>query len=210
MGFSEIPSLGKTRFTEFLIRENSLDAAGFQDWAFCPGMLFNSLETWWGDRGKRDRPHEGLDLCLYRDHEERVYSLDKKTKIPVMYDGIVVRVVNDFLGMSVIVEHQMPGGENGKFCTIYGHMILDNTIQVGKIIEEGDIIGNLADTSKSKASILPHLHITLGWAPKKIEYDKLTWRRIGTGNDLKLLDPLQVLDWDYLELEASLRPCRDL
>ena len=210
MGFDEIPSLGKTRFTEFFIQKNSLDTAGFQGWAFCPGMLFNSGETWWGDRGKRDRPHEGLDLCLYRDREGRVCSLDQETKIPVAYDGIVVRVINDFLGMSMIVEHHLPGMEQGAFCSIYGHMMLNENIMIGKPIKEGEIIGNLADTSKSKAGILPHLHITLGWASKKILYDGLTWRKIGAGNDLKLLDPLQVLDWDYQELESNLRPCRDL
>ena len=53
--FPGTPSLKKTRFTEFLIRENSLDERGFQEWVFCPGMLFNSLDKWWGDQGLRDR-----------------------------------------------------------------------------------------------------------------------------------------------------------
>jgi hypothetical protein len=32
-------SLSKTRFTEFLVQENSLDECGFEEWIFYPGML---------------------------------------------------------------------------------------------------------------------------------------------------------------------------
>jgi len=199
--------LKKTRFTEFFTRMNSLDVLGFQDWVFCPGMLFNSRETWWGGRGRRDKPHEGLDLCLYRDREDRIHPLDEKTKIPVMYKGIVVRVLDDFLGMSVIVEHAVPGVDRGIFFTIYWHLSLKGNLQTGNIMNEGEIIGILADTSTSKANILPHLHITLGLASKKISYEVLTWKSIGAGNELKLLDPLQVFDSDYVKMEAEHRPC---
>lgn len=43
--------LRNSRFTEFLIRENALGDNGFKGWVFCPGMLFNSTDKWWGDQG---------------------------------------------------------------------------------------------------------------------------------------------------------------
>lgn len=59
---------------------------------------------WWGDCGERDNPHEGLDLCLYRNMEDDILRLDEKTNIPAMSDGVVVKIINDFLGRSVILE----------------------------------------------------------------------------------------------------------
>ena len=149
-------------------------------------------------------------MGLYRDREERIRSLDEDTKIPVMYDGVVARVLEDFLGMSVIVDHPIHGMDNFTFCTIYGHIVLKKDLKPGKTINGGEIIGGLADTGRSKTNILPHLHLTIGKASKKICYDDLSWRSIGSGRDLKLLDPLTVLDADYQEVESGLSPCRDL
>ncbi|RLB77393.1 MAG: hypothetical protein DRH24_16320 [Deltaproteobacteria bacterium] len=64
MDFTRTLSLSNTGFTEFLIRKNALNPGGFNGWVFCTGMLFNSTDKWWGDQGKRDKPHEGFDLCL--------------------------------------------------------------------------------------------------------------------------------------------------
>jgi murein DD-endopeptidase MepM/ murein hydrolase activator NlpD len=194
LNFSGTPSLGKTRFTEVIIRENALDERGFEEWIFFPGMLFNALDKWWADQGKRKKPHEGLDLCLYRDRRNRVHRLDEKTKIPAMYDGVVVRIVNDFLGKSVIIEHALSDSDNGKFCTIYGHTNPHAGLRVGRIVKQGDIIATLADSGKSKANILPHLHISLGWKSGFISYDEFDWETMGVTDTLTLLDPLYFID----------------
>ena len=192
------PPLSKTRFTEFLVRENSLDECGFEEWSFYPGMLFNAPDKWWGDQGKRDKPHEGLDLFLYRDQRDRILHLDKKTKIPVMYDGVVVGIVNDFLGKSVIIEHCFPDSDNRRFCTIYGHTNPHGGINIGRIVKQGDIIATLAAPGKSKAGISTHLHITVGWIFKFILYDRLDWETIGAPDTMTLLDPLNVIDRRYV------------
>jgi hypothetical protein len=210
LGSSETHNLRKTRFTKFLIQRNALDESGFESWIFCPGMLFNTLDKWWGDRERRDNPHEGLDFCLYTDRKERILRLDERTKIPAMYDGVVVRVFNDFLGKSVILEHSLPGSIPRGFCTIYGHTGPRGGLEVGRNLEEGEIIGTLADLDKTKVKILPHLHISLGWIPKTISYDGIDWETIGARNTLTLLDPLHILDWPYVELEPTLPPCLDL
>ena len=197
---TETPSLNNTRFTEFLIRKNALDQDGFNGWVFYPGMLFNSTDKWWGDQGKRDTPHEGLDLCLYRDREDTIFRIGEKTKVPVIYDGIIVRIIDDFLGKSVIIEHLFSDCHNNRLCTIYGHTIPEDTLHVGKIVKAGDVIATLADLSTSKTNIFPHLHISLGWTSKEISYDRLDWGNIGAPNTVRLLDPLKVIDWHYLIL----------
>jgi murein DD-endopeptidase MepM/ murein hydrolase activator NlpD len=195
------PSLSKTRFTEFLVQENSLDECGFVEWIFYPGMLFNELEKWWGDKkGKRDRPHEGLDLFLYRDQRDRILHLDKKTRVPVMYDGVVVSILNDFLGKSLIMEHGFADGDNRKFCTIYGHTNPYDGIHVGRVVRQGDVIATLADAGKSKAGISTHLHISVGWIFKSISYDRLDWETIGAPDAMTLLDPLNVIDRCYVSV----------
>ncbi|MCP4664750.1 MAG: M23 family metallopeptidase [Deltaproteobacteria bacterium] len=194
MDSSAAPSIKKSRFTAFFVRENALDKRGFKEWVFSPGMLFHALDTWWGDQGRRDRPHEGLDLCQYRDQRDRMHALDEKMKVPAMYDGIVVRIVHDFLGRSVILEHVFRNSDKGRFYTMYGHTKPQGGLHVGRIVKQGDIIATLADSTRSKAGICPHLHVSLGWAPGPVSYDKLDWETIGASHTLALLDPLPLID----------------
>jgi len=202
LNFTRVSSLSKTRFTEHLIHENALGEHGFKEWIFHPGMFFNAPDKWWGDQGKRDKPHEGLDLCLYRDRRGRMHRLDEKTKIPVIYDGIVVGIINDFLGKSVIIKHDLTDSGDNRFCTIYGHINPHKGLHVGRIVKEGNIIATLADLRNSKVKILSHLHISLGWASKLISYNKLDWETIGAPNTLTLMDPMCVLGWHYRVLSC--------
>jgi len=200
LDLNRVSSLSKTRFAEHLIHENALDVNGFKEWIFYPGMLFNAVEKWWGNHGKRNKPHEGLDLCLYRDRRGNKRQLDEKTRVPAIYDGTVVGIVNDFLGKSVIIEHDLTDSDHNRFCTIYGHIYPRKRIQNGRMVKEGDIIATLADLHNSKVTIFPHLHISLGWASKLISYDKLDWKTIGASNTFTLMDPLYVIGRPYRTL----------
>lgn len=193
MDTSGTPFLKKSRFTEFLVRENDLNDSGFQEWVFYPGMLFNTMDQWWGNQGKRKRPHEGLDLSLYRDRENRILRLGEKTKIPVLYDGIVVRVVDDFIGKSVMVEHRPLDSDYPRLCTIYGHTNLPRHLHVGRIVKAGDIIATLARPDKSQRNISPHLHISVGWISQNISYENLDWETMPSLKALKWVDPLKVI-----------------
>jgi murein DD-endopeptidase MepM/ murein hydrolase activator NlpD len=196
-------SLRISRFSEHLIRANSLDRQGLKEWAFYPGMLFNSPEKWWGDRGKRERPHEGLDVCMYRNAKDEIIRLDKKTKIPAMYDGIVVRILDDFLGHSVMIEHALP--DNRKFCTIVAHTVPHQDMRAGMKVREGDIIAAVADESRSKGVIQPHLHISIGLVSEDVSYVDLEWGNIYESNMLTLLDPLLVIGWNFVVLPVQHR-----
>ncbi|MDY6792294.1 MAG: peptidoglycan DD-metalloendopeptidase family protein [Thermodesulfobacteriota bacterium] len=164
-------------------------------------MLFNASDKWWDDQGKRNKPHQGLDVCLYRDRLGMIHRLGEKTKIPVSYDGTVVGMFHDFIGKSVIIEHGFTDSDNNRFCTIYGHTNPHRGLHVGRIVKEGDIIVSLADWNNSKAKTLSHLHISVGWASKYISYDTLDWETIGDPNTFTLMDPLCILGSHYRVLK---------
>ena len=91
MGLANISSLKPSRFTEFFTQVNGLGENQFNKWIFLPGMLFQAPDKWWGNRSKRDRPHEGLDLGYYKDGLGRIRHLNDVTQIPAMYGGTVVK-----------------------------------------------------------------------------------------------------------------------
>ena len=179
-------------------------------WIFCAGMLFQAMDKWWDGSQKRRRPHEGLDLCLYGDCRHKIFRLDKKTKIPAMYDGAVVRIFNDFLGKSIIMEHHLPNSDRSRLLTIYGHTNPRSDLGVGSNVLQGEIIATLADTGNSRSGLCPHLHVTIGWSPEAIPYDNLDWTRICDPNTLTLLDPLNSIDRDYRVQNNGFSPCRNL
>jgi Peptidase family M23 len=198
--FARTPSLKNTRLTELLIQKNALDPGDFKGWVFCPGMLFHSTDKWWGDRKKRDKPHEGLDLCFYKDRSDTILRLGETAKVPAIYDGIVVGMIDDFLGKSIIMEHVFPGGDKKRLCTIYGHTLPKDHLRVGSLVKQGDVMATLADAGRFKTNIFPHLHLSLGWTSELISYDRLDWENISDPNTMTLLDPLQIIDWHYFIL----------
>jgi len=200
----------KSRFTEMLIEENALDQSEFERWIFCHGMLFNSPDKWWGDHGLRDYPHEGIDLCMFKDHSRRIRRINEKTSIPVMQDGMVKAIFKDYLGKAVIIEHEYSGSNTGRLLSFYAHTNPRPEIEAGVIVKEGDILATLADTSNSKSHIIPHLHFSLGLPSKVFSYDGFVWNTIRQPEMITLLDPLAVIDWPYQALDAENPACREL
>jgi murein DD-endopeptidase MepM/ murein hydrolase activator NlpD len=200
----------KSRFTEMLIEENALDQSGFERWIFCHGMQFNSPDKWWGDHGLRDYPHEGIDLCIYKDRSRRIRHINEKTRIPVMQDGIVKAIFKDYLGKAVIIEHENSGSNHGRIISFYAHTNPRPEIEDGVIVKEGDILATLADTNNSKSNIIPHLHFSLGLPSKVFSYDGFVWNTIRQPEMMTLLDPLAVIDWPCEVLEAENPACREL
>ena len=185
----------KTRFTEMFIKANGLDPAKFQSWVFCPGMLFRSPDKWWGDRGRRDFPHEGIDFCLYRNISGKTHRVDQQTRIPVMHDGVVRAMFTDYLGKAVIIEHENGSSANKKILSVYAHTKPLDDIQPGADVKKGQIIATIADTSHSKAKILPHLHFSLGQPSPDLAYEPFVWNHMRDPSLVTLIDPLPVIDW---------------
>ena len=189
--------LKETRFNDIFIEANGYDALGFVEWVFHPGMLFNAIERWWGDGGKRDRPHEGLDLCFYRDSIGCNHVLDGRTKIPVIYDGDIIKIDKDFLGKSIYISHDSYDENGYRLCTIYGHTRPNRGLYVGKTLREGDIFATIAHREAGEVKVPPHLHISVAWISESINGENLDWSTINDSSEVILTNPLDILRCRY-------------
>ncbi|MEE4111525.1 MAG: M23 family metallopeptidase [Desulfobacteraceae bacterium] len=195
-------NLAKNRFAEMLVEANRIEAAAFKGWAFCPGMVFGSMDKWWGDHGQRDFPHEGVDFCLYEDRSGQVHRLDEKTRIPVMADGVVRAMFKDYLGQAVIVEHEdLQGG--GLYLSVYAHTRPREGLRPGNAVRAGDIIATVADTRHSKAKILPHLHLSIGHPSPDLAYENFVWNIMRDPGRVTLLNPMDAIDGPWRTLDTE-------
>jgi murein DD-endopeptidase MepM/ murein hydrolase activator NlpD len=184
-------------FSQRLIRCNGLERLGFEQWIFYPGMLFQAEDLWWAGGRRRRSPHEGVDICIYADSEGQHRSLDKGTKVPLTYGGEIVKIDDDFLGKSIYVSHNFYDSAGNQLHTIYGHTSPCNEVRRGEAFAEGDVIATIGAAGSRKASIPPHLHISIAWIPKSIPCERLNWETISAPGNAILLDPLQIMDCKY-------------
>ncbi len=194
---TEDNTIPKSAFNSFFIKRNSdLNTHGFKEWIFYPGMLFHNTEAWWTDNNLRPTPHEGIDLCFYRDNAGQVRRIASGTNIPVTYNGEIVHIHDDFLGKSIYVKHIINNKRGDALHTIYGHTIPHNHFVTGKRAHEGDIIAEVAAISES-SKVLPHIHITMAWIPESLPCKKLNWDTIWTSKSVALCNPLDHIDIKY-------------
>jgi hypothetical protein len=179
-------------FHQRLISFSNLSDLGFKEWVFNPDMLFGSGHKWWGDKGKREKPHEGLDLCAYKTKEGNIVYLDENIKIPAILGGSIVNVIKDFLGESAFVRHDTLK-EGKRLFTTYGHIKPIPSINRGKLLEEGEIIGNIS-ALKNGTAARPHLHISLAWIDENVQPEKLDWQVMADPSKVILIDPLKVIN----------------
>jgi murein DD-endopeptidase MepM/ murein hydrolase activator NlpD len=187
-----------SHFTEFLAARNKLDLAA---WAFLPGMLFMAPDKWWGDRGRRALPHEGVDLCFYADPSGKIMSIGEGTGIPVMFGGVIARIIDDFLGESVMVAHGLPGKGQGTFLTIYGHTAPVTGLRAGDEVRPGDVIATVASVKHPNATVRPHLHVSAGTLPGRVPAESLDWSNMGQA--LALTDPLALIADHYRLIDQA-------
>lgn len=193
--------LKTTCFSSNLAEVNGYDDLGFAEWVFHPGMLFYASERWWGDGGNRDRAHEGLDFRFYRDSVGCKHCLDEHTKIPVMYDGDIVKIDEDFMGKSVYISHDSHDENGYRLCTIYSHTRPNKGLYIGKKLREGDIIATIAHRWTKKVTMPPHLHITVAWISQSITGENLDWKTINDCSAVILMDPLEILGCRYTVID---------
>lgn len=187
--------IAKTRFTARLIKVNGFDPDDFKCWVFSPGMLFDAPDKWWGDYGRRDFPHEGIDFCLYRDAADNLRRLDESARIPVMHDGRVRALFTDYLGQAVVIEHDRIAAIPEKAISIYAHTKPLDGILPGVKVGEGDIIAHIAGTGHSKTNILPHLHFSFGRPSPDIVYEPFVWNQMRDPSRVTLKNPQGLVDW---------------
>ncbi len=178
-----------------LIAANSIDPGDFKCWVFSPGMLFEAPDKWWGDYGRRDFPHEGIDFCLYRDTADNLRRLDERTRIPVMHDGRVRAMFTDYLGQAIVIEHDHIPALPEKAISVYAHTRPMVGIFPGVYLKAGDIIARIADTGRSRTNILPHLHFSFGRPSVDLVYASFVWNHMRDPGLVTLNNPQSLVDW---------------
>jgi murein DD-endopeptidase MepM/ murein hydrolase activator NlpD len=186
----------KSRFLEYLLANNRPHMDGFKNWLFQPGMLFQAMEKWWGDRGARAAPHEGLDLYSFEDDRGIRKTVDRHIKIPAAFYGAIVKIAPDFLGQSIFIRHEIFNGCGRQLCSAYGHTAPLDFLAIGQEVLAGEIIALISGGPGKKTGIAPHLHITFAWLPAPVDPDQLTWANLGANRTITLVDPSSVLSID--------------
>jgi len=179
----------KSSFTNDFIRLNHLDAIGFVRWVFQAGMEFETHGKWWEETGSRSAPHEGLDFCCFENREGQTVYLPENTLVPVMYDGTVVRIFTDFLGESILVEHDFQHTGRNLY-SIYAHTVPDKGLQAGSRVKSGEPI--CATCPSKNRSMSSHLHLTVLRAPEE-KIASLGWSNINQTDHVILCDPLDFI-----------------
>ena len=113
-------------------------------------MRFAERAAWWRGGADRGGAHEGLDICWYRTVDGRRLSLGAGARVPVIYAGEVVSVVDDFLGASVFVAHDRRDGGGRRLHTVYGHIRPRPGLAPGSRLADGDAVGTIADNLRQK------------------------------------------------------------
>jgi murein DD-endopeptidase MepM/ murein hydrolase activator NlpD len=194
MGKESVPvSHAPSPFHGLLIRWNGLDVKGFAAWEFLPGMRFNERAAWWRGGADRGGAHEGLDICWFRTVDGRRLSLGAGARVPVIYAGDVVSIVDDFLGASVFVAHAHCEGRGRRLHTVYGHLDPRAGLTPGVLIDDLDAVGTIAETSGAKSSVPPHLHITMALIEREGAPDRLDWATLRESGRALLLDPAIIM-----------------
>ena len=184
----------KAPYGEYLVMCNGLQCDGFLEWVFHPGMLFGSVGKWWGGGGTRGRPHEGLDVALFRDASGRMRRVEAGTLVPALYGGEVVRMGPDYLGDLAFVRHEIDDGHGSTLHTIYGHIRVDDHIRRLVRVNAGKVIGCVSDRGLRGGKAPAHLHITAAWIPNSLPPEKMSWKEVGALGPEALLNPLDLME----------------
>ena len=138
-------------------------------------MLLCSNAKWWGDFGIRKSCHEGLDIGMYKNLDNKIVWVRPEVIVPAMAQGTVVNVCHDFLGKSVIVLYRHCPENNSRFVIIYSHIQPFSDIRKGKILRKDEPLGQIADTAGKKSKIPCHLHVSTMEIVNTIDNSRLNW-----------------------------------
>jgi hypothetical protein len=183
----------ESRFFDFLLEINRPYMKNFEKWVFQPGMLFNSLDKWWGDKKKRETAHEGIDLCCFKEADGRINHLHRGIKIPATFAGNIVKTEKDFLGTSIYLSHDIFSPDQRRLFTIYGHTTPLNAVAAKQKVEAGEPIAEVSEFAPEGTDILPHLHISFAWVPVSLNPGLLNWQNLAENPEITLIDPFSVL-----------------
>ena len=158
-------------------------------WLFHCGMLFSSLNKWWGDFKFRHAIHEGIDITYFRTRSGEIKCFNPSTRIPAMDNGKIIHICDDFLGQTIVVEHDISISFNRRILFVYAHIIPETNVKTGILIHKDDIIATVCDTKKNPI-LPPHLHFSCFEVPSYIPPKDLNWKLFSKNPDIHLIHPV--------------------
>ena len=183
------------RFSDYLetiSQVNNLSGLGDDQkvqWLFCCGMLFSSMDKWWGDFKYRHSAHEGIDITYYSTHPEKMHCFDDSIKVPAMEDGAILNICDDFLGQTLVVEYENSISSSKRILFVYAHIIPEKDLKIGHIIQNKQVIARVCDTYKNPL-LPPHLHFSCFEISKKVLPKHLNWSLFSTYTDINWIHPV--------------------
>ncbi len=168
---------------------NGLENGQSVQWLFHCGMLFSTKDKWWGDFKFRHAVHEGIDITYFRTNPADLQIFDKSIKVPAMDDGIIVNICDDFLGRTLVVEHENSFVFNRRILFAYAHIIPEKRLKIGQSIKKKEVIARVCDTCKNP-QLPPHLHFSCFEASRQVLPEHLNWNLFSGGRDVNLIHPV--------------------
>ncbi len=163
--------------------------------------MFGSVKKWWGKKGLRGSSHEGLDLCFFANTHNENFRLDETTEIPMLYDGRVEYITEDFLGKTVITRHCFDDPEQPEILSLYGHLNPHKNLKIGDELEEGQAFAKIGGFGNKKKILLPHVHISLAKPDLLPPANQLEWEFLNTVDRDVFIDPLLAISPKYSVIE---------
>ncbi|HPM43356.1 MAG TPA: hypothetical protein PLV52_05960, partial [Candidatus Omnitrophota bacterium] len=125
---------------EVPVNMQSASRGSFSRWLFEPGMNYGDVDYWWNS-GRRASPHEGVDLYKYECRDGSVKNVEPGTAVNAASAGVVVNITEDFMGKTVWLRHDIADGGTEHVYSAYGHIKPLDSIVMGSVINESDMIG---------------------------------------------------------------------
>jgi hypothetical protein len=182
--------VNKSNFTRNIIVLNRLNGLGFKDWLLKPGMGFGEPEKWWPGQGIRPTPHEGLDLTGFLDHNHVEHRLPTNTIVVPLFRGRLVNIIDDFLGRTVIIDHQIINRYDQSLHGFYAHLLPAAQLTTGADLHEEEGLGTIAAGNQICP---PHLHISTVWVARNFPVGQISWADFVGQEGFQPCDPLGFL-----------------
>ncbi len=198
-------SASESFFIQALVSANRLEKSlGAGRLLFFPGMLFGSMEKWWGRGGTRAQSHEGLDICFFADGGGINFRLDETVRIPAASGGRVAGIIPDFLGSTVIAQHDNLPGQAPCYI-LYAHVLPDEQLKIGQPLSAGETFAAIAPPIGNRL-LPPHLHLSMMDTGSISSPDSLDWPLLNRMDRRLFLDPLELIDgaWQVMDFTPGI------
>ncbi len=186
--FHQPPMTTFKGYLQLLARVNGLGPN--TQWLFYPGMLQDSPAKWWDDFGCRPSLHEGIDICFFRNCDGKGMDFVWDLQIPALGRGIVLNVCEDFLGQTLVVEHDEFQSPENRVVFVYSHLAPFTGVKTGSPVSRGTVMARVFDTRIKNSRLLSHLHLSCIELPQAIPARSMDWTLFPFRENQNLINPV--------------------